>query len=774
MLPDAPRRLGVRVPDGDSEDPDRLPRRRHLPTRSRPSRITARARASRPAVGPTSRSGMADRARPRRFVAAAPRRPDAPYPRLPRTAQGSAREARPPMSDDRTRPGRAGTAETVAGFLAAFAIFVASSALAWHPLRLIVPAIVLALVAAGMADGEAARFAAVLIGAACFFLGLTITVVTCHRSGSPAAAATTESGGIGPRSTDERGLRRAAPRAVPRQSRVRCRTSGARSSRARREPCSRMQPGPRAAARALDRGGNGHAPVEAPRPAPPPRRLRLRRLRRAPPDESCSAAIAAGDVAREGVPHARAPRRASRSARLGAARRPRARAGAADPEADARAAWRASRRSSCASTSRARRSPTRYPRLREIVLRARSPTRSSTSPTTRSASGCGRRSSRAATASRSTDERAVALLARLSQVEGMEHYLRRAFLGQKQFSIEGLDVMVPMLDEAIELAADAGAHEVVIGMAHRGRLNVLAHVVGRPYEVILREFEGERTIEAVVVERGGRQRRREVPPRRRGHARDARRRDHGHARVEPEPPRGRRPGRRGPRARGADRPLDARGLPRPDRRAAGPHPRRRVVRRPGRGRGDAQPRGPRRLLDRRHAPPDREQPGRLHDRPARRPLDALLERPREGLRRPDHPRQRRRPGGGALGDPARAGVSRAASATTSSSISSATAGTGTTSRTRPRTRSRCSPPRSPQHPTVREQFAAQLVDDGRDHEEQADELEPTSSTQLKAAHEALKETLRRARPPPTAGRAHPGRDRGARSSRPSPPSSCAR
>src|SRR5204863_4021371 len=98
----------------------------------------------------------------------------------------------------------------------------------------------------------------------------------------------------------------------------------------------------------------------------------------------------------------------------------------------------------------------------------------------------------------------VALLGRLSQVEGMEQYLRRAFLGQKQFSVEGLDVMIPMLDEAIELAADAGAHEVVIGMAHRGRLNVLAHVVGRPYESILREFEGERTIEAVVVtEEGG-------------------------------------------------------------------------------------------------------------------------------------------------------------------------------------------------------------------------------------------------------------------------------
>ena len=95
------------------------------------------------------------------------------------------------------------------------------------------------------------------------------------------------------------------------------------------------------------------------------------------------------------------------------------------------------------------------------------------------------------------------LLTRLSEVEGMERYLRRAFLGQKQFSIEGLDVMVPMLDEAIELGARAGAKEVVMGMEHRGRLNVLAHIVGRPYETILREFEGEKTLEAVRADPEG-------------------------------------------------------------------------------------------------------------------------------------------------------------------------------------------------------------------------------------------------------------------------------
>ncbi len=95
-------------------------------------------------------------------------------------------------------------------------------------------------------------------------------------------------------------------------------------------------------------------------------------------------------------------------------------------------------------------------------------------------------------------EQRTALLRRLSQAEGFEQYLRRSFLGQKQFSLEGLESLVPMLDTAIELAAEAGAHEVVIGMAHRGRLNALVHTVGRSYESILREFEGERSIDALV------------------------------------------------------------------------------------------------------------------------------------------------------------------------------------------------------------------------------------------------------------------------------------
>jgi 2-oxoglutarate dehydrogenase E1 component len=102
-----------------------------------------------------------------------------------------------------------------------------------------------------------------------------------------------------------------------------------------------------------------------------------------------------------------------------------------------------------------------------------------------------------------TPEQRMTLLRRLSQVEGFEQYLRRSFLGQKQFSLEGLDVLIPMLDEAIELGAEAGAHEVVIGMAHRGRLNALVHTVGRSYESVLREFEGERSHDALVVDPEG-------------------------------------------------------------------------------------------------------------------------------------------------------------------------------------------------------------------------------------------------------------------------------
>jgi 2-oxoglutarate dehydrogenase E1 component len=80
------------------------------------------------------------------------------------------------------------------------------------------------------------------------------------------------------------------------------------------------------------------------------------------------------------------------------------------------------------------------------------------------------------------------LLKRLTQVEGLERYLHKTFPGQKRFSIEGTDTLVPMLDEIISGAVDSETREVVIGMAHRGRLNVLAHVLNKSYTTILAEF----------------------------------------------------------------------------------------------------------------------------------------------------------------------------------------------------------------------------------------------------------------------------------------------
>ena len=85
-----------------------------------------------------------------------------------------------------------------------------------------------------------------------------------------------------------------------------------------------------------------------------------------------------------------------------------------------------------------------------------------------------------------------ALLQRLTEVETFEKFLHKAYLGAKRFSIEGVDVLVPMLDLAADLAAEQGAREVDIGMAHRGRLNVLVHNVGRAYESIFAKFEGSK------------------------------------------------------------------------------------------------------------------------------------------------------------------------------------------------------------------------------------------------------------------------------------------
>jgi multifunctional 2-oxoglutarate metabolism enzyme len=103
-----------------------------------------------------------------------------------------------------------------------------------------------------------------------------------------------------------------------------------------------------------------------------------------------------------------------------------------------------------------------------------------------------------------TNDERRRLLRRLVKVDALERFMHKAYLGQHQFSIEGLDMTVPMLDELIQLSAAHGGQEVVIGMAHRGRLNVLAHNLGRTYDTIFAEFEGASTLEAVTtIPQGG-------------------------------------------------------------------------------------------------------------------------------------------------------------------------------------------------------------------------------------------------------------------------------
>src|SRR6478735_30315 len=81
------------------------------------------------------------------------------------------------------------------------------------------------------------------------------------------------------------------------------------------------------------------------------------------------------------------------------------------------------------------------------------------------------------------------LLERIPQVETFERCLHRTFPGKTRFSIEGLDMMVPIIDEIIHAAAENGVQHVMIAMAHRGRLNVLAHILQKPYSQVLAEFK---------------------------------------------------------------------------------------------------------------------------------------------------------------------------------------------------------------------------------------------------------------------------------------------
>jgi 2-oxoglutarate dehydrogenase E1 component len=87
-------------------------------------------------------------------------------------------------------------------------------------------------------------------------------------------------------------------------------------------------------------------------------------------------------------------------------------------------------------------------------------------------------------------EEQLRILLKLNQAEAFETFLQTKFVGQKRFSLEGGETTIPVIDEICEAAAEVGLDEVTMGMAHRGRLNVLANIVGKKYSQIFREFEG--------------------------------------------------------------------------------------------------------------------------------------------------------------------------------------------------------------------------------------------------------------------------------------------
>ena len=89
----------------------------------------------------------------------------------------------------------------------------------------------------------------------------------------------------------------------------------------------------------------------------------------------------------------------------------------------------------------------------------------------------------------SVDEK-KALLERLTKIEGFEKFIHRTFVGAKRFSIEGLDTLVVFLDELVRLSEEQKTKKVLIGMAHRGRLNVLTHILNKPYETMFAQFAG--------------------------------------------------------------------------------------------------------------------------------------------------------------------------------------------------------------------------------------------------------------------------------------------
>lgn len=96
-------------------------------------------------------------------------------------------------------------------------------------------------------------------------------------------------------------------------------------------------------------------------------------------------------------------------------------------------------------------------------------------------------------------DKKLQILNKLMEAVGFEHFVRKRFPGQKRFSLEGCETLIPALDALMEHGADSGIKEYVIGMAHRGRLNVLANILNKPYHRIFSEFDGKQYAEETLL-----------------------------------------------------------------------------------------------------------------------------------------------------------------------------------------------------------------------------------------------------------------------------------
>src|SRR5581483_3800889 len=97
-----------------------------------------------------------------------------------------------------------------------------------------------------------------------------------------------------------------------------------------------------------------------------------------------------------------------------------------------------------------------------------------------------------------TTERKKETLKQLVAAEGLERYLHNKYVGQKRFSLEGGDSLIPAMDEVMRACADRDVEELVIGMAHRGRLNMLVNVLGKSPKELFAEFEGKYNVDALA------------------------------------------------------------------------------------------------------------------------------------------------------------------------------------------------------------------------------------------------------------------------------------